>query len=226
MRALLLAATLAAAGACALGSCGGGSSSGTAESVTLLAPQVVLDHGGQIVQFPTTGRQPGQHTLAVRFRVVFEGFLGCEPDGHAGVMLRAKLDAIPSAQYRGHGLDFGRFHSSSFATRNLPDLLPIAVLETWSVGNEPPGFEPLLAASVSPALKDWTPYDVEIRSLEAPNRLGYSIANGAPLQNVDLADSNPGIDMSLESIAFFDAADGVNLCPNAIRITNLTAVWS
>ena len=216
MRALILCLLLVSCG-------GGGSSVGQLQSAQFpLASEIVLDHAGQIVPFASTGRKPGQNTLTLRFQVVFEDFFKCVPDGHIGVMLRARLSAIQTAQYRGHGLIFGRFHNNSFSTRNLPDLQPIAVPETWSVGDEPPGFEPLLSVGVTPNLKDWTPLDVEVRSQQDPNRIGYTLSP----TSVDLIDVNPSIDMAQEAIAFFDVADGKVTCPYAVRITNPTAVWS
>ena len=188
----------------ALVGCGGG---GDSSSHLAAAPEIVLARPGQIEIL--TGK-PGPVTL--RFGLLFENYFRCVRDGHAGVMLRADLARIPSGYYRGVGLAFGRFGNTTFTTRLLPHLEPIAVLETWT-GID--GYDSILSQSVSTGLRDGVVYPVTVTSTP-PNRIRYTFGD---FDSGDVIDANPVVDMSEASAAFYDAS-GPASCPYAIRIIN------
>lgn len=210
--------------ALALFSCGGG---GSQSESLLLAPEVAMSAPYAIVPFTDTGGLAGTSTERLVFRVVFEDFFKCVPNGHAGVMLRASLEQIPSAQYRGVGVAFGRFGTDSYTTRNMPNLQPVAVVETWAVGASPDTFDAMLTPTLSPELHDWTPYywTIDSTPTAAGNLIRYSI-DGA-FDSGPVLDINPAIDMTRRSLAFFNATPaGVETCPYTIRITDPTVTWT
>jgi hypothetical protein len=218
LAALLLAAY-------ALAGCGGGSDS----PETLLAPEVVLSGPYTIVPFEDTGKVPGSTSQELRFTVTFEDYFRCVPDGHVGVMLHADLSRIPTGQYRGVGWVAGRFGNSAWTTRKMPDLRPVAVVETWAVGDVGPEFDALLMPTLSPELQDWVPYEVTIRSYQAPqgNRIGYRMVGPEGLVvDTEVADSNPVVDLSQPALAFFNATGaGAEGCPYKVRFTRPTSTW-
>jgi hypothetical protein len=185
-----------------LTSCGGG---GDSESV------IRLTRAGQSVVFQGENRT-GPITL--KFGLQFVDYFRCVPNGHAGVMLRADLERIPTADYRGVGLAFGRFGNDSYTTRELPHLEPLAVLETW--GNPP---DAILAQSVHTGLKDGPVYPVTVtsRKTEAGNVIRYTLGD---FDSGDVLDVNPNVAMEATNVAFYDAS-GPALCPYEIRIIDL-----
>ncbi len=194
--------------------------------------QAISMTGPAIKRIADAGRKPGDTVMRLAFTLRFENYVGCIPNGHAGVMLRATLPAIETGMYRGHGLVFGRFGTDSWTTRNLPNLIPVAVLQTWANGGVPETFEPLFIQSVSPALHDGIDYAIEITTAERPgyNTLGYLIRlpDGSPLIDTGpIVDANPVIAMDRQAIVFFNATgSGAATCPYAIRIGAPTATWS
>lgn len=194
--------------------------------------QAISMIGPAIERIADVGREPGDTLMRLAFKLRFENYVACVPNGHAGVMLRADLPAIETGKYRGHGLIFGRFGTDSWATRNLPNLIPVAVLQTWANGGVPETFEPLFSQSVSPALHDGIDYSIEITTAERPgyNTLGYLIRlpDGSLLIDTGpIIDVNPVIGTDLRSIVIFNATDaGAAKCPYAIRIDAPTATWS
>lgn len=176
-----------------LSSCGGGSSA--------TIPDVVLSEPSQIVTIPGGGRFSAT--------VTFEDAFRCST-GHAGVMLRADLSALPggpnAGHYRGHGVALG------FGG-------PVAVIETWAVGAVEPEFASILWQTASPPLQDWTPYPLLITSepTAAGNVIRFRLGDH---DSGDVIDINPVIDMGGLAIALFNTAGGT--CPYAIRFTGIS----
>jgi hypothetical protein len=200
-----------------LGSCGGGGSNSP-------APEIALTTASQSVIIANTGKTLADHRMVVKFHIRFEDFFRCSP-GHAGFMLHAATENLPTAQYRGVGLVFGVFGNDSHTTRFLPNYQPVAVIETWAVGAEGPNFDPLLAQSVLPDLKDGPEYAVEIRS--TPTAAGNAIGYTWDGQSKDEIDINPVVNMDRQEMVIFNATDpGTATCPYAVHITGLTEEWS
>jgi hypothetical protein len=182
---------LAALVAAFLCSCGGGSDP---------SPPIVLDGPYQIIERDVT------HEL--RFTLTFDDFFRCVGNGHAGIMLHANTQGLKTGAYSGAGLVFGRFGTGHHNTRNMPNLQPVAVLETWTNGAE---VDPLHVESLSPELRDGVAYP---GTLSTVGGLSYSLGDYVS-PKVQL---HPSIDLSLSNAAYFNASGPDQACPYAIRI--------
>lgn len=202
-----------------------------------LADQIVLDDTNTIVTFADTGAaglQNGPSTMTITYDFVSEDYFRCNPNGHWGLMERATLENIPTAQYRGSGILIGNVWSNGGSTAGVPNFRPFAMIESWGIGVVPDSFGFLMFQSASPQLADWVQYKMFVETKHTiVNYVHYSIyrLDFVRSQYVliydtgDVLDNNWGIDMTRQAAAFFNASTS-SICPSRVRITNVWGMWS